>query len=90
MLGGSSEYTGAPYYAAVSALRSGCDLSHIVCPIEASVPIKCYSPEIIVHPNNIPVKELFNYSNTFVIGPGMGRSEQAEKVFIDFIDEVKQ
>ncbi len=78
VVGGSVEYTGAPFYTAISALRSGCDLSHIICPIEASVPIKCYSPEIIVHPNSAPVKDWFGYSNTCVVGPGMGRSVQAE------------
>lgn len=55
ILGGSQEYTGAPYYAAVSALRAGSDLSHIFCPEEALTPIKCYSPEIIVHPTSTPI-----------------------------------
>ena len=50
VVGGSKEYTGAPYYAGVSALRSGADLSHIFCPSEALIAIKSYSPEIIVHP----------------------------------------
>lgn len=26
VIGGSPEYTGAPYYTGISALRSGCDL----------------------------------------------------------------
>ncbi len=74
VVGGSQEYTGAPYYAAVSALRSGSDLSHIFCPTEALIPIKCYSPEIIVHPNTTPVIEWFPLANSFVVGPGLGRS----------------
>jgi ATP-dependent NAD(P)H-hydrate dehydratase len=49
VIGGSAEYTGAPYYAAVAALRTGSDLAHVFCPQEALIPIKCYSPEIIVH-----------------------------------------
>lgn len=49
-IGGCLEYTGAPYYAAVSALRSGSDLSHIFCTYNAGIPIKSYTPEIIVHP----------------------------------------
>jgi ATP-dependent NAD(P)H-hydrate dehydratase len=49
VVGGSAEYTGAPYYAAVAALRTGSDLAHVFCPLEALIPIKCYSPEIIVH-----------------------------------------
>ncbi|XP_014665400.1 PREDICTED: ATP-dependent (S)-NAD(P)H-hydrate dehydratase-like [Priapulus caudatus] len=50
VIGGSKEYTGAPYFAAISALKVGADLSHVFCASEASVVIKSYSPELIVHP----------------------------------------
>ena len=50
VIGGSFEYTGAPYYVGASALRSGADIVHVFCPEEASIPIKSYSPELIVHP----------------------------------------
>jgi len=50
VIGGSFEYTGAPYYGACAALRGGGDLSHIFCTEKAATPIKSYSPEIIVHP----------------------------------------
>ena len=50
IIGGSVEYTGAPYYAGTSSLRAGADLSHIFCIEEAAIPIKSYSPELIVHP----------------------------------------
>lgn len=50
VLGGCREYTGAPYYSAISSLKVGCDLSHIFCAEAAGTPIKSYSPEIIVHP----------------------------------------
>lgn len=48
MIGGSKEYTGAPYYAAISSLRAGGELAYIHCDKEATIPIKCYSPELIV------------------------------------------
>ena len=51
VIGGSFEYTGAPYYAAISSLRSGGDLAHIFCTKSAAIPIKSYSPELIVHPS---------------------------------------
>ena len=86
MVGGSQAYTGAPYYAAASALRSGSDLAHIFCPIEALIPIKCYSPELIVHPNTTPLKEWLITANTFVIGPGMGRSEDAHKILCSLLE----
>jgi len=49
VLGGCAEYTGAPFYAALSALKLGADLSHVFCDEQAAVPIKSYSPELIVH-----------------------------------------
>ena len=48
ILGGSAQYTGAPYYAAMSALKVGADLAFVFCAEEASIPIKCYSPELMV------------------------------------------
>lgn len=50
VVGGCREYTGAPYFAAISALKIGADLSHVFCTKDAALVIKSYSPEIIVHP----------------------------------------
>lgn len=50
VVGGSYEFTGAPFYSAISALKSGADLAHIFCSKSSSISIKSYSPEIIVHP----------------------------------------
>ena len=48
IFGGSDRYAGAPYYAARSALVCGVDLATVFCAREACVPIKCYSPELMV------------------------------------------
>ncbi|KAK9104630.1 hypothetical protein Scep_021474 [Stephania cephalantha] len=50
VIGGCREYTGAPYFAAISALKIGADLSHVFCTKDAAMVIKSYSPELIVHP----------------------------------------
>ncbi|KAK9090482.1 hypothetical protein Sjap_023659 [Stephania japonica] len=50
VIGGCREYTGAPYFAAISALKIGADLSHVFCTRDAATVIKSYSPELIVHP----------------------------------------
>ncbi|KAK6130318.1 hypothetical protein DH2020_035938 [Rehmannia glutinosa] len=50
IVGGCREYTGAPYFAAISALKIGADLSHVFCTKDAAAVIKSYSPELIVHP----------------------------------------
>ena len=47
--GGSATYTGAPYFCAMAALRSGAELSHIYTVKDAVIPIKSYSPEVMVH-----------------------------------------
>ncbi|KAF3330908.1 ATP-dependent (S)-NAD(P)H-hydrate dehydratase [Carex littledalei] len=50
IIGGCREYTGAPYFTAISALKIGADLSHVFCTKDAATVIKSYSPELIVHP----------------------------------------
>ncbi|CAN6811758.1 unnamed protein product [Brassica oleracea var. botrytis] len=59
VIGGCREYTGAPYFAAISALRIGADLSHVFCTKDAAPVIKSYSPELIVHP---VLEESYNIS----------------------------
>ena len=50
IVGGSTEYTGAPFYAAESSLKMGGDLSYVFCAKQAAIPIKSYSPELMVTP----------------------------------------
>ena len=50
VLGGSAMYTGAPYYAAMASLKAGADLAYVLTAQEAALPIKCYSPELMVAP----------------------------------------
>ena len=50
ILGGSARYTGAPYYAAMASLKVGADLAFCFCAEEAAIPLKSYSPELMVTP----------------------------------------
>jgi len=81
VVGGSFEYTGAPFYAALSSLKAGADLAFVLCKEEAAVPIKSYSPEIIVMPvlskNRIQeAVDLLPRLHALVIGPGLGREDE--------------
>jgi len=82
IIGGSQEYTGAPYFAGMSALRLGADLVHIFCTKGAGTPIKCYSPELIVHPildDSNALTQIDEWSQRLhgiLIGPGLGRDPQ--------------
>jgi len=88
VVGGSPEYTGAPYYAAISSLKFGADLTYVFCAQQAAAAIKAYSPEIMVVPvydqvqvdsNNSAlqlvdrVTQYFPRLHALVLGPGLGR-----------------
>ncbi|XP_036894260.1 ATP-dependent (S)-NAD(P)H-hydrate dehydratase isoform X2 [Sturnira hondurensis] len=81
IVGGCQEYTGAPYFAAISALKVGADLSHVFCTREAAPVIKSYSPELIVHPvldSPDAVREVGQWLprlHALVVGPGLGRED---------------
>lgn len=91
IFGGSTEYTGAPYFAAMSALRTGADLVHIFCAKDASIPIKSFSPEPIVHPvldqyDAIKhIKPWLDRLHVILIGPGLGRDEKIFKMIVELI-----
>ena len=78
-IGGSEEYTGAPYFSGISALKLGADLVHIFCHSKAGAVIKGYSPDLIVHPV-LDKEEALNEMKPWIhrlhcviIGPGLGR-----------------
>jgi len=50
VIGGSEDYTGAPYFSAMASARLGCDMSHVICEPGAAAVIKTYSPNLMVHP----------------------------------------
>uniref|UniRef100_A0A3P9D6P8 ATP-dependent (S)-NAD(P)H-hydrate dehydratase n=1 Tax=Maylandia zebra TaxID=106582 RepID=A0A3P9D6P8_9CICH len=81
IIGGCQDYTGAPYFAAISALKVGADLSHVFCTKDAAVVIKSYSPELIVHPvldSPNAVEEIEKWLprlHGLVVGPGLGRED---------------
>ncbi|EJD36883.1 YjeF domain-containing protein [Auricularia subglabra TFB-10046 SS5] len=89
VVGGAEEYSGAPFFAAISALRVGADLSHVLCSPVAAGSIKAYSPDLIVHPvfaadaaPDVVHKELdalLARLHVLVIGPGLGRSDSMQR-----------
>uniref|UniRef100_H2YYE3 ATP-dependent (S)-NAD(P)H-hydrate dehydratase n=1 Tax=Ciona savignyi TaxID=51511 RepID=H2YYE3_CIOSA len=96
VVGGSEEYTGAPYFAAISAMKAGADLAHVFCTKSASPVIKSYSPELIVHPLlDAPkaldlINEWLPRLHAVVIGPGLGRVDSILSTVKDIILALKQ
>lgn len=96
IVGGCKSYTGAPYFAAISALKVGCDLSYVFCTQDSSSVIKSYSPELIVHPVldepefTAEISDLFSNLHSLVIGPGLGRNENTFRSTRHIIDFAKE
>ncbi|XP_046636069.1 ATP-dependent (S)-NAD(P)H-hydrate dehydratase-like isoform X2 [Daphnia pulicaria] len=96
VIGGSLEYTGAPYFAAMAALRVGCDLVHVFCMKEAAPVIKSYSPELIVHPlldspnAQQAISEWLPRIHALIIGPGLGRDAGVFKILGPIINHAKE
>ncbi|XP_047996583.1 ATP-dependent (S)-NAD(P)H-hydrate dehydratase-like [Leguminivora glycinivorella] len=94
IIGGSTEYTGAPYFSAISSLKVGADLVFIITTENAAPVIKSYSPELIVYPylssKNLPnIVTLLNKMDIIIIGPGLGRDENTMKLTYDIIEACK-
>lgn len=95
IIGGCQDYTGAPYFAAISALKVGADLSHVFCTKDAAPVIKSYSPELIVHPvldSPNAVEEIEKWLprlHSLVVGPGLGRDDNILKTAKEIIAKSK-
>ncbi|CAG8546818.1 14648_t:CDS:2 [Ambispora leptoticha] len=76
VIGGSEEYTGAPYFSAMSALKIGADLSSVVCVPGAAVPIK--------------VADLFPRMHVIVVGPGLSRDNLMQECARGIITKAKE
>lgn len=68
---------------------------HIFCDSSAAIPIKCYSPELIVHPLLDSTNALAKISpwldrlHAVVIGPGLGRETATFNIVSEIIGAIK-
>ncbi|KHJ41476.1 YjeF domain protein [Trichuris suis] len=96
VIGGSFEYTGAPYFSAISAVKTGADLAFVVCDPSAAPVIKSYSPELIVYPSlqdgafQTLLDPLFSRVHSVVLGPGLGRNPSLAKLITAFFEKARQ
>lgn len=72
-------------------LRTGADLAHVFCIEEASIPIKSYSPELMVHPilnDSQATIKWFDSCTSIVIGPGLSRDSKLQNNYVEIIEAV--
>lgn len=94
VIGGSTDYIGAPYLAGMAALRTGCDIVTIAAPKEVAWTINSYSPDIITKKlegsfiSQKHTEELIQLANNFdvvVIGNGIGTRKETQYFVKEFI-----
>ena len=106
VIGGSEDYTGAPYFSAMASAKLGCDMSHVICEPGAGMVIKTYSPNLMVHPymrqeKNMAKTEtidsvseqvvaMLDRLHVIVIGPGLGRDPAMQETCARVITEAKK
>lgn len=106
VIGGSEDYTGAPYFSAMASARLGCDMSHVICEPGAGMVIKTYSPNLMVHPymrqqKNMSKDEsidsvsetvvaMLDRLHVVVIGPGLGRDPAMQETCARVLQEARK
>ncbi|KAK7191576.1 hypothetical protein DPSP01_004815 [Paraphaeosphaeria sporulosa] len=106
VIGGSEDYTGAPYFSAMASAKLGCDMSHVICEPGAGAVIKTYSPNLMVHPymrqsKNLASSEsidsvssevvgMLSRLHVVVIGPGLGRDKLMQDTCAKVIQEARK
>ena len=99
VVGGSSDYSGAPAIAGMAALGAGCDLVYVAAPLKAAEAIKSTSPDLIVkslegdklglrHADEILA--LAGNADAVLIGPGAGIDDETSKLFNVLVAKIKK
>ncbi len=98
VIGGSKNYSGAPAYSSLTAIKFGIDLVITYTPQIIGDNIKSYSPNLIVRTNpgdwlNLKafneISELIEWSNSVLIGPGLGKEKQTEELLVKILEKLK-
>jgi NAD(P)H-hydrate epimerase len=98
VVGGSKDFTGAPYFAAMAALKAGCDLAYVAAPEEPAERVASMAPDLIVYPleseyyvSKSDVKEILKKKfDVLCIGNGLGTEEESLAATRDIVKKTKK
>jgi NAD(P)H-hydrate epimerase len=104
IIGGSEFYSGSPALSGMAAFRSGVDMVRIIAPKRAADIIASFSPNLAAYPlegSNLKKEHLITLlfmtesakivskgKAAVVIGGGTGRTEETQKVILEFLSQV--
>jgi len=99
VIGGSKNYSGAPAYTSLTGINFGCDLVITYTPEVVGDVIRSYSPNMIVRTKpgdwlnqsaSNEIFELIDWSNSIIIGPGLGQEKQTEDFLVELLEKLHQ
>ncbi|MFX1417557.1 MAG: NAD(P)H-hydrate dehydratase [Promethearchaeota archaeon] len=99
IIGGSRDYSGAPAYASLAGINFGIDLVITYVPGVIADALRSYSPNMIIRAQkgeylNIEaleeLTELIKWSDSILIGPGLGQESETEELFVELLKRLKQ
>lgn len=99
VIGGSKNYSGAPAYSSLTGIHFGCDLVITYTPQVVGDVIRSFSPNMIVRTSSgdwlnldafEEIKMLIDWSNSIVIGPGLGLEKETEDLLVKLIKTLNE
>lgn len=99
IIGGSEIYSGSPALVALSAIKTGVDLTCIVAPERCANICASFSPDIITYPlkgkyfqteHLKNIEKIIDKYDAITIGNGMCRNEHTKKAVIEFLKTIEK
>ncbi|UCC20274.1 MAG: NAD(P)H-hydrate dehydratase [Promethearchaeota archaeon] len=99
IIGGSKNYSGAPAYASLAGINFGIDLVITYVPEVIADALRSYSPNMIIRAQTgdylnmkalEELTELIKWSDSVLIGPGLGKQGETEVLFVELLKRLKE
>lgn len=99
VVGGSAVFSGAPALVALSALRTGVDLTYVAAPERTAYAISSMAPDLITvklegnhlsRRNTAVIKRYLETSTAVVMGPGLGLHKETKDAVVGLVEMIEE